>query len=79
MSVKDFIEEWNRLHCIFIQEGPEIRNKKMADWLEEKILEAKEAYYNTGTPIMEDATYDKMENYLKTLRPGSKILEKVGI
>ena len=53
------------------------RNKKMANWLEEILNEAKTKYY-TGVEIMSDRQYDKFENYLKLLKPDSKILEKVG-
>ena len=53
------------------------RNEKMADWLEKILNSAKTSYY-TGEALMSDYQYDKFENYLKKLRPDSKILEKVG-
>ena len=54
------------------------RNEKMADWLESILVEAKNKYYTTGLPMMSDRQYDHFEGYLKTLRPTSKILDKVG-
>ena len=35
-------------------------------------------YYYTGNPIMSDVTFDRFETRLEILRPGSKVLEKVG-
>lgn len=54
------------------------RNNKMADYCEKMIVKAKEMYYNAGDIIMSDEQYDKFEEYLKLLRPDSKILEMVG-
>jgi NAD-dependent DNA ligase len=78
MTIKDFHETWNKLHIETVKADSANRNSIMALWLENQILQAKEAYYNTGTPIMEDRVYDKMEDYLKTLNPTSSVLEKVG-
>jgi NAD-dependent DNA ligase len=50
----------------------------MADFCESQIILAKKAYYDTESPIMEDIVYDKFEDYLKIIRPDSKVLEKVG-
>lgn len=79
ITLKDFYTEWNRLHILEITKGADKRNENLADWLEARILEAKESYYNTGNPIMEDKVYDKMEDYLKSLRPTSTVLQKVGV
>jgi len=49
----------------------------MVDYCEELIIVAKEAYYS-GEEIMDDNTFDRLERCLKTLRPDSKVLEKVG-
>lgn len=54
------------------------RNENMANYLEDLIIKAKKSYYETGEPIMTDMAYDWHENRLKTLRPKSKVLEKVG-
>lgn len=75
---KDWLDEWNRIHCIEIKKGAEHRNEYMADWLEKTLSEAKEIYYTSGEVIMDDMTYDNFEDKLKTLRPTSKFLEKVG-
>lgn len=53
------------------------RNNKMADYIEEIIVKAKNTYY-AGEPIMSDQYYDKLENILRLLRPDSKMLEKIG-
>jgi len=46
--------------------------------IETLLLEAKEAYYNTGKPIFDDATYDDLEDRLRELHPKSKVLRMVG-
>jgi hypothetical protein len=78
MTIKEFIDEWNDLHCFYIKQGPTIRNQLMIKYCEKKILEAKTAYYNTEDPIMEDMVYDSIENRLRILDPNNPILEKVG-
>jgi NAD-dependent DNA ligase len=78
MDLTEFYEIWNQKHCELIVQGPAIRNKLMADFCEETILNAKNAYYNTEKPVMTDEAYDKTEEYLRLLRPDSKALEKVG-
>ena len=79
---KYWIDEWNQLHIQYVKEEREnkidnYRNDKMADYCEEIIIKAKKAYYD-GNPIMTDSKFDRFEEYLKLLRPNSKILEKVG-
>lgn len=78
ITIKEFYDIWNELHCRFIKQGAKSRNSQCANWCEEQIILAKKAYYETGNPIMEDNVYDKIESYLTILRPCSKILEKVG-
>lgn len=46
--------------------------------LEELILKAKQAYYNTASPIMSDEAYDNLEDQLKALDPESPVLKIVG-
>jgi hypothetical protein len=75
---KDLVDEWNDLHIKYTKFGPIGRNGRMIEFCEKYILEAKEAYYNTESPIMEDEAFDMLESSLKTLRPNSKVLEKVG-
>lgn len=53
-------------------------NEKMADYLEQLLLKAKEVYYNTGEPIMSDSRYDRFEENLRLLRSNSEVLKQVG-
>ena len=66
------------LHVEYIKQGSEARNLLMIKYCEEQILAAKQAYYNTEDPIMEDQVYDKIEDYLRVLDPNNSLLEKVG-
>jgi NAD-dependent DNA ligase len=50
----------------------------MADFCEKLVIDAKNAYYKTDSPIMTDQVFDKLEEYLKILRPNSDVLKKVG-
>ena len=76
---EEYIKEWNVLHCKYINEGtPQYRNEKMADYCEEMIIKAKKVYYDSGESMMTDLTYDRFEENLKSLRPDSKLFDKVG-
>ena len=87
-DIKDWRILWNIEHiqCVkynndsgrFCKEAADHRNKRMADWLEFHMSKAKDAYYNSGVPIMSDVTYDNFEDKLKVLRPDSNLLTKVG-
>jgi DNA ligase (NAD+) len=44
----------------------------------EKLFEAKEAYYNTDTPVMSDAEFDKLEDELKKVDPDNGYFKMVG-
>lgn len=46
--------------------------------LEDKILQAQNAYYNTGNSIMSDAEFDELWNELSEKDPNNKIFTKVG-
>jgi len=47
------------------------------DTLAKRVAEAKDAYYN-GKPIMDDATYDALEDELRKLDPANPVLAHVG-
>ncbi len=46
--------------------------------LGELLIEAKKAYYTTGKPIMDDTTYDTLEDILREKNPHHRIFQKVG-
>lgn len=80
----EMLAEWNKIYCDYVAKNRDLPedsriniNKKMADYCENLILKAKEEYYN-GQPIISDRWYDKLEDFLMSLRPSSKVLEKVG-
>ena len=77
-ETQEWLDKWNDKYCEFVQNKDIDVNEAMADWCEQIILEAKNAYYNTSTSIMEDGDYDTIEGRLKILRPDSNVLVKVG-
>ena len=52
--------------------------KTTPERLGEILIEAKKAYYTTGKPIMDDHTYDTLEEVLKKKSPYHRIFSKVG-
>jgi DNA ligase (NAD+) len=46
--------------------------------LGEMLVEAKKVYYTSGRPIMDDHTYDTLENILRQKLPHHRIFQKVG-
>ena len=46
--------------------------------LGELLMDAKKAYYTTGKPIMDDHTYDTLEDILKVKNPYHRLFSKVG-
>ena len=88
LSDKEWLDKWNTLHCTAVkdnvdndrngEDAADFRNDLMADYCEELISLAKASYYDTGDIIMTDAYYDRVEYYLKSLRPESEMLKKVG-
>lgn len=44
----------------------------------ELLIEAKKAYYTTGKPLMDDHTYDTLEEILRTKYPHHRIFSKIG-
>ena len=55
-----------------------MKNLKSLKNLENKIIEAKEAYYNLNEPIMSDAEFDSLVDELKSLDPKNQIANMVG-
>ena len=53
-------------------------NRIELDTLVKKMVEAREAYYNTGSPLMSDPEYDALEATVAQHDPYNPILEKVG-
>ncbi len=49
-----------------------------AERLGEILIEAKKSYYASGKPIMDDATYDTLEDHLKQIHPHHRIFQKIG-
>lgn len=79
---KKFTEMWNCEYCRLLIARPEGDtnhvNSGMADYCERLIIKAKELYYSSGSTLMSDMNYDKLEDRLRDLRPDSDVLEKVG-
>jgi len=49
-----------------------------ADQIARELEEAREAYYNSDSPILSDARFDELEEELKTLQPDHPYFTKVG-
>jgi DNA ligase (NAD+) len=58
-------------------DSPELKNIS-PEKLGELMIEAKKAYYNTGKPIMDDHTWDILEDTLRKQLPYHRIFTKVG-
>jgi len=59
-------------------EWPELVKNRLADELEELILQCKHNYYCAGESKISDYMYDRYEDGLKHMRPTSWVLEAVG-
>lgn len=46
--------------------------------LEDMLLKASHAYYNSGKPIMTDAQFDRLQEQLRLMAPGSPVLQGIG-
>lgn len=51
---------------------------KSSEQIGELLMEAKKAYYTGGKPIMDDHTYDTLEEILRQKLPNHRIFSKVG-
>lgn len=58
-------------------DSPELKNISPQN-LGELLIEAKKAYYTGGKPIMDDHTYDVLEDSLRRQNPYHRIFSKVG-
>ncbi len=58
-------------------DSPELKNTS-PEKLGEILIEAKKAYYTSGKPIMDDATYDTLEEILHKKLPYHRIFTKAG-
>jgi DNA ligase (NAD+) len=58
-------------------DSPELKNISPQK-LGELMIEAKKAYYTTGKPIMDDHTWDILEDTLRKINPYHRIFTKVG-
>lgn len=43
------------------------------------LFEAREAYYNSDTPVMSDAEFDELEEKLRSIDPGNEYFSSVGL
>ena len=48
------------------------------DQIGQILIDAKKAYYTTSKPIMDDHTYDTLEEILKRLSPHHRLFQKIG-
>lgn len=62
-----------------LEANPHIEGMELNIVLLEKILvQAINDYYNTDKPLLNDATFDILENILREKNPNSKVFDKVG-
>lgn len=71
---EEWLAEWNKEYCA----STALHRDRMTKWLETHMLEAKDAYYNSGEAIMSDESYDRFEWYLRIREPNHTLLDNVG-
>ena len=59
---------------VSLEDAPSVSLNTLADFY----LKCKEAYYNTGTPLIDDATFDQLESILRHRSPHHKALRVTG-
>lgn len=50
-----------------------------AEQIARRLTEAREAYYNSGTPLMKDSEFDALEEELRNLKPDHPYFQSVGV
>lgn len=88
LTIEDFWIMQNQTHIEIVAEfralnqtpeqNQEYWTTEMSNWYETLIDKAKDAYYNTGEAVMDDETYDKIEECLRLIKPDSDRLDQVG-
>ena len=58
-------------------DSPELKNIS-PEKLGELLIEAKKAYYTDSKPIMDDHTFDTLEDILRKINPYHRIFSKAG-
>ena len=62
-----------------LNDNPFITAENMsADQLEELIIEANDAFFNSDKPIVSDSIFDMLVDFLKLKKKNSKVLKKIG-
>jgi DNA ligase (NAD+) len=62
---------------MFTLDSPEIKDISPSE-LGELLIKAKNTYYTSGKPIMDDHTYDTLEDLLRRQNPHHRIFSKIG-
>lgn len=79
LDLKEVRADWNKevIRVVNSNITGDQFNAALASYAEILIRQAKYEYYK-GTPIMDDKSYDWLEDNLRSLNPNSSILESVG-
>lgn len=63
---------------LFKQNGISALDSLDESTLNKMIIEAKQAYYNSNSPLMSDNLYDILENYIKQKYPKNSVIKEIG-